>query len=95
MLGQCAGKAAVSSKSALAGSVRLLLELLTIPLFITALQLPQAVLVYWSTSSSMALAQASLNLHMRVSFCELVKYCEEVMPHCHMDKVYVWRRIKY
>lgn len=39
------------------------MELLTIPMFLTALQLPQAVLVYWSTTSAVALSQArALNL---------------------------------
>ena len=37
--------------------VKLVLEWLVVPLFLVALQLPQAVLVYWCTSSAVALAQ--------------------------------------
>ena len=40
--------------------VRLGLEWLTLPVFLVAMQLPQAVLVYWATSSGAALAQVSV-----------------------------------
>jgi len=39
--------------------VRLGLEWLTLPVFMVAMQLPQAVLVYWSASSGVALLQVS------------------------------------
>ena len=39
------------------GNVKLLLEWLTIPLFIIALQLPQGAALYWLVSSLTALAQ--------------------------------------
>lgn len=39
------------------GNVKLLLEWLTVPLFIIALQLPQGAALYWLVSSLTALAQ--------------------------------------
>jgi tetratricopeptide (TPR) repeat protein len=39
------------------GKVKLVLEWVTVPLFITALQLPHATLCYWAASSTAALAQ--------------------------------------
>ena len=44
------------------GNVKLLLEWLTIPLFIIALQLPQGAALYWLVSSLAALAQVLLPL---------------------------------
>ena len=42
------------------GKVRLALEWAVVPLFITALQLPQGSLCYWATSSAYALAQSHI-----------------------------------
>ncbi len=39
------------------GNVKLVLEWVTIPIFIIALQLPQGAVLYWLTSSLSALAQ--------------------------------------
>lgn len=39
--------------------IRLGMEWLTLPIFLAAIQLPQAVLVYWATSSSCALVQVT------------------------------------
>ena len=39
------------------GKLRLLLEWVTLPLLLTAMQLPHGAVLYWLTSSSLALAQ--------------------------------------
>jgi len=39
------------------GNVKLVLEWVTVPLFIIALQLPQGAVLYWLASSLTALAQ--------------------------------------
>ena len=39
------------------GKVRLLLEWVTLPLLLTAMQLPHGAVIYWLSSSSLALAQ--------------------------------------
>ena len=39
------------------GKLRLLLEWVTLPLMLTAMQLPHGAVIYWLSSSSLALAQ--------------------------------------
>lgn len=54
-----AGANETQSVRTLTGSFKLFLEWLTISALIIAMQLPQAVLVYWSASSSFVLAQVN------------------------------------
>lgn len=49
-----------TSRQQLLSIVRLGLEWLTVPVFLTAMQLPQAVLVYWVSSSAAALLQVRI-----------------------------------
>ena len=54
------------------GNVKLLLEWLTVPLFIIALQLPQGAALYWLVSSLTALAQV---LFLFPPFMEMEHSC--------------------
>lgn len=54
------------------GNIRLLLEWLTVPLFIIALQLPQGAVLYWLVSSLTALAQVLLVEDITSAVCRFV-----------------------
>ena len=74
-------------------NVKLLLEWVTIPLFILALQLPQGAVLYWLASSLTALAQVRcvpfLPLFPVIVFCHCSLSLFPVIVPCHRFSVIV------
>ena len=59
--------------------VQVVLEWMIVPLFLIALQLPQAVLVFWCTSSAVALAQVHGHACGKAQAC-----CTELLYSSHL-----------
>ena len=76
------------------GNVKLLLEWVTVPIFIIALQLPQGAVLYWLASSLTALAQVGTTSSVTVQAATGSLFCLDVctnlirgMPHIGQEQL--------